>query len=333
MTTPLRTRLRLAAAGALYRTGALAAHRRMRRSDEVCIIGLHRVLGVGEYGQAASQPAIVMREETFDRLLAFLKSRFRVLALEEFLAGNGAAAGYRPRCLITFDDGWRDTYSTAWPLLRRHGLPATVFLATGFLGTERTFWVERLLYLWRDESRRDALRAHFWRQIPAAVAGDDPEPIIEALKRTAAARRERILEPVLNGAGAGPADRMMSWEQAREMAGDGISFGAHTVTHPLLTFEQDETVERELADSRRAIEERLGRPARAFAYPNGDWDERVRSCVLRNFESAFTTASGWHRRGQDRFTIRRILLHEGNVTGSAGNFSAAAASLALTGWR
>jgi peptidoglycan/xylan/chitin deacetylase (PgdA/CDA1 family) len=333
MAVSLRTRTRLALAGLLHGTGALAAHRRMRREDEVCVIGLHRILREPELAQAASQPAIVMREETFDRLLAFLKARFEVLTLDDFLAADGVRPGRRPRCLITFDDGWCDTYSTAWPLLRRHGLPATVFLATGFLGTERTFWVERLLHQWQDEARRSALRAHFWRQIPAAVAGDDPEPIIETLKRTAAERRERILEPVLDGAEAGPADRMMSWEQAREMASDGISFGAHTVTHPLLTFEQDETVERELVESRRAIEEQLGRPACAFAYPNGDWDERVRSFVLRNFEYAFTTASGWHRRGQDRFTIRRILLHEGNVTGSDGRFSAAATSLTLTGWR
>jgi peptidoglycan/xylan/chitin deacetylase (PgdA/CDA1 family) len=333
MAVSLRTKSRLALAGLLHGTGALAVHRRLRSDTESCVIGLHRILREPELGQAASQPAIVMREETFDRLLAFLKSRFRVLTLEEFLESNGAAPASRPRCLITFDDGWRDTYLTAWPLLRRHGLPAAVFLATGFLGTDRTFWVERLLNVWRDEARRSALRAHFWREIPAAVAGDDPEPIVEALKRMAGARRERILEPVLDGAGAGPADRMMSWDEAREMAGDGISFGAHTVSHPLLTFEQDETVERELTESRRAIEEQLGKPARAFAYPNGDWDERVRSFVLRNFEYAFTTASGWHRRGQDRFTVRRILLHEGNVIGSDGDFSAAAASLTLTGWR
>lgn len=333
MAVSLRTRTRLALAGLLHSTGALAAHRRLRSNAETCVIGLHRILREPELAQAASQPAIVMREETFDRLLAFLKARFDVLTLDAFLAGDGAGRGRRPRCLITFDDGWHDTYSTAWPLLRRHGLPAAVFLATGYLGTDQTFWVERLLHQWQDEARRSALRAHFWREIPTAVAGNNAEPIIEALKQMAAERRERILGPVLDGSGAGPADRMMTWDEARAMAGDGISFGAHTVTHPLLTFEQDETVERELADSRRAIEERLGRPARAFAYPNGDWDDRVRSFVLRNFEYAFTTASGWHRRGQDRFTAPRILLHEGNVTGSDGSFSAAATSMTLTGWR
>lgn len=329
----LRTRLRLAAANTLYRTGALAAHRRARGRTEVCVLGLHRVLSAREAADTCSQAGIVMREETFDRLLAFLKDRFAVLTLDEFLAGDGATRRHGPQCLITFDDGWRDTYTTAWPLLRRHGLPATVFLATGFLGTADTFWIERLLYAWRKEAARDALRGQFWREMPGAAIGDDPDPLVEVLKRMSAVRRERLLAPVLDGAGSSPVDRMMTWQQAREMAGDGVSFGAHTVTHPLLTFEQDETIERELVESRRAIEEQLGRPARAFAYPNGDWDERVRSAVFRHFEYAFTTTTGWHRCGQDRFTARRILLHEGNVTDSDGKFSAAATSLTLTGWR
>jgi peptidoglycan/xylan/chitin deacetylase (PgdA/CDA1 family) len=96
------------------------------------------------------------------------------------------------------------------------------------------------------------------------------------------------------------------------------------LTHPLLTYETDSAIENELVVGKRLLEEKLGKEARAFAYPNGDWDERVRRRVKETgYRWAFTTESGWYRRGQDPYTIRRVLLHEGNVTGRNGLFSPA----------
>ena len=72
---------------------------------------------------------------------------------------------------------------------------------------------------------------------------------------------------------------------------------------------------------------------RAFAYPNGNWDPRVRQAVIAaGYECAFTVRPGWHRRDADPFTMDRILLHEGNVTGRDGSFSPAMFHLTLTGW-
>jgi peptidoglycan/xylan/chitin deacetylase (PgdA/CDA1 family) len=127
-------------------------------------------------------------------------------------------------------------------------------------------------------------------------------------------------------------DSMLTWNQAIEMSRDGIEMGAHTVGHPLLSYENDATVERELCVSKQTLEEKLGKKVRAFAYPNGDWDERVRRCVQQvGYEGAFSTRPGWYRQGQDPYIIRRILLHEGNVTDRKGHFSPAMLSLALAG--
>ena len=117
------------------------------------------------------------------------------------------------------------------------------------------------------------------------------------------------------------------------MEREGIEIEAHSVTHPLLIYEDDSTVRRELQVGKEILEQKLGKKIRAFAYPNGTWDVRVRDMVQQaGYECAFVVQRGWHRQGDDPFTIRRILLHEGNVTGPDGRFSPSVLSLRLSGW-
>lgn len=334
MAASVRRIARLAAAVSLKGVGALALWRKTRcdapGGRHVCVLGLHRVLSQPEMAQTNSHPAIVLSEGTFARLLEYLEERFRVIPLEAFLDGLGNHAEVKPACLITFDDGWKDTYTRAYPLLRKFRMPATVFLATGSLGTTGGFWAERL---------RKAMRAR-------VAAGDKREgeeeeatdSLVENLKRLPERERCQQLRRLLPGPPlaeeAASVDAMLTWEQAAEMSCGGIEIGAHTVSHPLLTYEEGGAMEREVMTCKLSIEERLGKRVRSFAYPNGDWDERARELVQRaGYDCAFTTRPGWFRAGQDLYSVRRILLDERNLTGPNGKFSPAMADLALTGWR
>jgi len=126
---------------------------------------------------------------------------------------------------------------------------------------------------------------------------------------------------------------MMTWDHVKEMSQCGIEFGAHTVNHPLLAYESKEVVWRELSESKKAIEEITGRPADSFAYPNGDWNAEVRQCVVEaGFSSALTVKRGWHGWKDDRYSIRRVFLHDGNVTGLGGTFSPAVLEWTMNGW-
>ncbi|MCL6565050.1 MAG: polysaccharide deacetylase family protein [Acidobacteriia bacterium] len=321
-----RQRIRFALAELLYgssgRLRRAAPVIRSRRPNAVYVLGLHRILNPEQQRRAHSLPGMVMRATTFARLLEFLGQNFRVISLDEFLSGDREPSNGRPACLITFDDGWRDNYTTAFPLLLQHRLPATIFLATGFIGTDRTFWPEQLLRAWQDPALREQIRQ---RAVQAGCkAHSEPEAWIECLKHMPAARREDILRPLTEGIGGANGDAMLSWEEAAEMARAGIRFGSHTVTHPLLTYEDEATVMRELSDSRQQIETKLQQPVRAFAYPNGNWNPQVREHVKEaGFACAFTVRSGVHRAQDDLLTVRRFLLHEGCVVGRDGNFSAA----------
>jgi peptidoglycan/xylan/chitin deacetylase (PgdA/CDA1 family) len=126
---------------------------------------------------------------------------------------------------------------------------------------------------------------------------------------------------------------MLTWDEAALLEDQGVEIEAHTVSHPLLVYEDTRTIKNELAGAKATLEKKLKKRVRAFAYPNGCWDQRVRELVREaGYDCAFTTASGWHCRGEDPFAIRRIMLHEENLTGLDGRFSPAVLALRLTGW-
>lgn len=339
----IRRFLHIAAAEALYYTGTLALLRWYRRTvlgrDEVCVVGLHRVLTPDEQERSNSLEGMVIRESTYLALLAYLQTRFRVIGLDDLANASGRKSGSTESwCVITFDDGWEDTYSRAFPGLKKYGLPAVVFLATDAIGTTGGFWVERVKHAWRVPAARERMKSAVQAIAAAMVTGSgDLEDLVEWLKRMPSAKRDAILEHVFPGGGNGDngaqVDAMLSWEQALEMSRAGVEIGAHTVSHPLLTYEEPDVVERELKVSKQVLEEKLGKQVRAFAYPNGDWNEQVRKKVEdAGYQWAFTTHPGWHGARENSRTISRLLLHEGNITTRDGEFSPAMLNLTLEGW-
>jgi peptidoglycan/xylan/chitin deacetylase (PgdA/CDA1 family) len=364
----VRRHLHILIAEILYYSGCLSLWRFLRTPflgiDQVCVFGLHRVLPDTGFEASNSLPGMRMKESTFASLLQFVRQQFRVVSLSDIDTG-----AFSRRCAFTFDDGWRDNYAIALPLLRKYNIPATIFLVAGFIGGEDGFWVERLVAVWRDPALRQraksilasrlngesaaakasgmaaalpggmtmVARADFAAteapslsspsgSLPENGVAADLEKLIDHLKRMPSSRRAELLDGVLpsNAHNGSSMDRLMSWDEVTQMSDAGVTFGAHTMTHPLLPYEDEATAEREIRDARLILEEKLHKPVRAFAYPNGEWTLAVRDLVSTSgYEWAFTTKHGWYRYGDDRYTIPRVLLHEGNVIGRDGKFSPA----------
>jgi len=324
-----------------HRSGALSLHRRVRArvlgKETGCVLGLHRVLKAADIPKSNCVEGMVLSEGHFVLLLEYLRERFRMTPLGA-MAGEGTASiDRRPFCALTFDDGWSDTFEIAFPCLKKYQIPATIFLTTGVVGRKKGFWIERLKQAWVEQDLWKRTRSSLanWGFVRTGTS-DFPE-ILEWLMHMPARERQLRLDELLpawrDEAGDGGVDSMLTWEQAIELSRAGMEIGAHTVTHPLLTYEDDATVEHELFSSKRTLEEKLNRPVHCFAYPNGDWDGRIRRWVERTgFASAVTTRPGWCRRGQDPYAIGRILIHDGNVTDSRGNFSPAMVDWTLSAW-
>ena len=342
MSAKVRRFLHVAAAEISHYSGALALRKWCRRKllhkDEVCVLGLHRVLTKAEQEQSNSLDGMIIREDTYLALLAYLQRRFQIVSLDVFLSTTEQRASSKPLCVITFDDGWADTYSRAFPGLRKFGLPAVVFLATGSIGSRGGFWVERMKKAWRTPSRRERMQSALSESREAGTpAHADLEAVVDWLKRMPTERRNAILDRMPPAEGnpncREEVDAMLTWDQAREMSDAGVEIGAHTVSHPLLSYEDEASGERELKLSKQTLEEKLGKRIRAFAYPNGDWNERVRKQVEETgYLCAFTTRPAWYDHDENPYTISRVLLHEGNITAQDGDFSPAMLDLTLAGW-
>lgn len=342
MNDRLRHSLHLAAADLLHYSGSLRLWRFFRKrilnKKEVCVLGLHRVLTKAEWSRSNSLDGMVMTDVTFERLLEDLQQRFQVVSLETLLREESSDTDkQKPRCVVTFDDGWGDTYTRAYPSLRKLGVPATVFIASGSIEHHGGFWVERLNKAWKVSSSRARIESVLGG-LANISSGQlrELENIVEWLKHMPTEKRDPILMRLLpqeeSSDDASDVDSMMTWKQVIEISRNGVEIGAHTVSHPLLTYEDPPTVERELRASKKVLEERVGKNVRSFAYPNGDCDERVRRCVEQaGYECAFTTRPGWYDRRQDSYSIRRILLHEGNLTDGDGRYSSAMLSLTMAG--
>jgi peptidoglycan/xylan/chitin deacetylase (PgdA/CDA1 family) len=286
------------------------AKRQLRGKGAVVVLMFHRVLHEEDWRGTHSLATIAVRERTFARLAAYIARRAEAVGLEEARPG---VAGRKVRLALTFDDGWCDNYSTALPIVRKHGLPIAVFVCPGLAGRVAPFWPERAVAVLR------AARP--------GIGQTDLNTIVEHLKRFSPEERARMLEELTGGAEeAEPyrGDRTLTWEAIAAMSGAGVTFGSHTHTHQILPALPAGAVRRELRESRDTIERELGKRCDLFAYPNGNSDEETaRILAEEGFRLGFTTRRGAWTAECDPLRIPRANVCERNVVGLTGRFSAA----------
>jgi len=183
------------------------------------------------------------------------------------------------RVCLTFDDGYGDFHENAFPILKRHGMTATVLLGSDYIEGKQWYWWDRVEYAFRQTARTeatinlpDASEPLEWR----AGSGQRCQPrFVAACKGIPDEEKWRAIELLEDqlGVDVPPAPtgdyRPLTWDEIRELAAYGIEFGGHTVTHPILSQVSDERAEIEIVDCLRSIEEHSGIRPVTFAYPNG----------------------------------------------------------------
>jgi peptidoglycan/xylan/chitin deacetylase (PgdA/CDA1 family) len=220
--------------------------------------------------------------------------------------------------MITFDDGYRDNYEIALPLLRAHGLRASFFLATGFLDRPAAPWWDEIAWMVR-EARTPALAAGDWldADLPLADPVAAGAALVARYKALPADRAAALLDHVAEASGAGrcPPERAaaewMTWDMARELRDAGMWIGGHTVSHPILSAIAPVEQEAEISGCAARLAAELGQPMRWFAYPVGDhgtFDAATRSILAaQGVELAFSFYGGHQRFAHwDRLDLRRV---------------------------
>ncbi|MBS1868204.1 MAG: polysaccharide deacetylase family protein [Actinobacteria bacterium] len=292
------------AAGLLAAPVARYVVRRLPRWRGVLVLNYHRVgdLSASQWDRDLWSAT----GEALDAQLAVLAREAEVIGPDDVAAAQRERRAGR-RVLLTFDDGYRDNYEIAYPLLRRHGVTATFFPVSGYLDDPCVPWWDEVSWMVRNASARE-LPPSEW--MPEALAlGDDGardaaiKRLLTRYKQLESPATERFLEALADATGSGrcPAElaseQWMTWEMAREMRDGGMAFGGHTVTHPVLSKVTAERRAEEVGGCARRHREELGAPMRWFAYPVGS-REIVTAPVKRSVgdagvELAFSFYGGW----------------------------------------
>ena len=346
----IRGFIKAAAAATLQRTGVAAwVGSRPVRAVLPLVIGYHRVVDDFRVQARGYMPSMLISAATLEKQLDWIGRRYEFADpddMDRWLQGERPAG--RPVAVITFDDGYRDVYEQAFPLLKRKGIPAVVFVVTDLVGETRLqihdelyLQLARALRAWHMPRRRlqEVLREAQVVSTPGLGADGNsggPLQITRALLSALTQVELRSVIGVLRQQSEGReletgALMSLDWAMLGEMQRADIRIGSHTCSHALLTNEAASKVVAEARNSRRELERRLGTTPAHFAYPDGRFDASVVAAVAdAGYRFGYTTCRHQDP-GHPTLTIPRRLLWENACLDAFGHFSPAVMNCQVNG--
>jgi peptidoglycan/xylan/chitin deacetylase (PgdA/CDA1 family) len=314
------------------------------RRPALVVLTYHRIAVPGNASNPYYDPVISATPDAFETHIRFLSTQFHILSLEALLEITAAKAmsakvspdAGKPIALVTFDDGYRDNCETALPILRKLGVPATFFIPTGFLNAARLPWWDHVACVLK-RTRVPRLTLERWP--------GDVDPIVINLEPTSLGQQRTVaittvVRSFLDGAikdepwflaqlgeqAEVPIDSrslgcklFMGLDQVRQLANAGMAVGSHGQSHRALASLDDAAQRHELTESKRFLENSLGRDIKALAYPFG-WGgtftaRTVQLAIEAGYYLAFSSLEGVNRPGTaafQPFTLRRLNVGTGD---------------------
>jgi peptidoglycan/xylan/chitin deacetylase (PgdA/CDA1 family) len=295
---------------AMHKSGVFAPFRVVNRG-KTPILMYHRF--------SESEGGVSTSARCFSEQVDYLSDHYELVPLSA-LAGYLTSGKRVPRGLavITIDDGYRDCYDIAFPILRQRNIPATLFVVTGFVDQVTWLWTDKVRYLTErttgsllearigDQQLRIKLNGTASRLKVAAQVNSGLKVIDDEAKDAAVLEMAASLGVSLPD--APPSEFFpVTWEQAREMDSNGIEIGSHTVTHPILTQTSTQRLRYELSESRSRLESALGHKVDLLGYPNGDHDRSVREEASRaGYNCAVAAEYGLNNGDSNPLALKRL---------------------------
>ncbi|MEB3181389.1 MAG: polysaccharide deacetylase family protein [Nostocaceae cyanobacterium] len=312
-----------------------------RFASQAVILMYHRITEVD-----LDPWSLCVTPKHFAEHLEVLQTSAHPIALQQ-LAQAHRDGNIPPRAVaVTFDDGYADNLLFAKPLLEQYNIPATVFVTTGHIGTQREFWwdeLERVLLQPGKLPEQLSLviqgSTHQWNLGKAAdYSADDYRQdygkkaweaksdsrlffyysVWQRLQPLPAQERLQVLDDILTWADAAPLARgthrsLLPAEVCSLAQGELVEIGAHTVTHPFLSAQSTALQRQEIQESKVYLEALLNRPVSSFAYPHGNYSQQTLSLIREaGIEYACSTEENTVWRDSDRFQLPRFQVHNWN---------------------
>jgi len=256
-------------------TGFTSLFEQLRKHRSIIVLNYHRI---GNTDETRYDPGVFSATaEEFEWHIDYLKRHFEIATLDQVVAMVRGEAPVRSCVLITFDDGYRDNYEVAFPRLRAAGVPATFFLPTSFIGSDRLPWWDLIAFIVKN-GRKSSIRMSYPHAVEFDIESQGHKAVIanvlRAYKHPDMKDHDRFITDLLASADSTlPREEAevcyMNWQQAREMHEGGMAFGSHTHSHEILSKLAVEQQHEELRLSREIMERELNRQITALAYPVG----------------------------------------------------------------
>lgn len=306
---------------ALHRAGMFAALRHIRRRS-LLVLTYHGVMP-GADDRYDFLLANFGASSAFERHLQWIGNHYQFVSLAQVAAALRGGPPLPPgAATVTFDDGFANNYRVAFPILRRHGVPCTIFLTTGKIGVPGAeLWTERVkraIYLSQATTLPPSIPGVPMCRLDGPAARERAARLtLGILKRMPVHDRDEAtirIEAVCGRPAIDAPSRVrydfLTWDEVRAMAREGVEFGSHTVNHPILTTIPDVSLEYELLESKRTIEAEIQKECYAFAYRNGsaaDFGEREKRALERlGYRLGFSLGGSLNTMPSDPFAISRV---------------------------
>ncbi|HQO64401.1 MAG TPA: polysaccharide deacetylase family protein, partial [Syntrophorhabdus sp.] len=281
--------------GVLYYSGLTDFF--MHRDKRGIILCYHHVLPEGDERIGFLQPGMYVTSNTFEMHIRYLSEHFDFIGLEHW-----SKSLKNKQCIITFDDGWADNYEYAYPILKKHGVPATFFVTTNCIGSGRWPWPDRLSYYIHASSAHDVLLMHkkvltaLSKKLPSMdktsievnnrfVAVEEIVSLVKLLSHEEIITFMRQIDLVMQAHNKKMELNRpwMTWDEISEMSSNNMLFGSHTHNHVILTGTSLKESREEIQYSRGILANKLCKPITTFCYPNGYYHHDIVS-ILEGLE-------------------------------------------------
>jgi len=306
--------------GVYYYSGMRRTFMECKTRQTLWILRYHSVSDYRDQNFRYLTPSIAVSPAVFESHIAFLSRNYRIISLDDVVAWiSGAISLPRPAVAITFDDGYRDNYRHAYPILKKYGATATFYVATDAIGNADPLWTSELRDLvYRARQRHVTLYSINSQRIDLSNEAAKKQTIqtIGRIMRCADKNTRGVIVREMRDKLIGEKNGflhevMMSWDELREMKRGGMCIGSHTMSHPLLPAISQQEAAIEIAGSKAKIEEELDALAVHFSYPNpGEAvhvNEAVKTLVRHaGYLTARTSTKGSVRKDSDLLALKGI---------------------------
>lgn len=293
---------------------------RLKNQDKPLVLTYHGVLPEIPADQPDYEYRNFVTVKQFENQIGFLLKTYKPLKASDFYNGGSNLSG---GFLITFDDGFRNNFTYAVPVLQKYGLQAIFFVTTDFIGSREFLWTEQVTRL-IQKTNKAVLEVELDKfhslKLTSILDKENASLIIRKyLKNQPPLKRNKILKQMksqLNDVeltiNREDEERylFMSWNEVVEMTNSGQMVGSHTHTHSILSTLNEEESLQELKQSKEAIEKHTGRPCLTLSYPNGEKNDyspmQKKQLKILGYKCAFTQIPPFSNYQTDRYELNRV---------------------------